>query len=66
MKYLMTFIWALVLLQMVNFVLNSLNGGGALNVVSPIIMAVIFTVAVAILAATISPKARQNNTNNKY
>ncbi|CRG03871.1 Protein of uncharacterised function (DUF2929) [Streptococcus pneumoniae] len=42
---------------MVNFVLNSLNGGGALNVVSPIIMAVIFTVAVAILAATISPKS---------
>lgn len=57
MKYLMTFIWALVLLQMVNFVLNSLNDGGALNVVSPIIMAVIFTVAVAILAATISPKS---------
>ena len=57
MKYLMTFIWALVLLQMVNFVLNSLNGGGALNVVSTIIMAVIFTVAVAILAATISPKS---------
>ncbi|MGK9288784.1 YjzD family protein [Staphylococcus warneri] len=57
MKYLMTFIWALVLLQMVNFVLNSLNGDGALNVVSPIIMAVIFTVAVAILAATISPKS---------
>ncbi|MGV2545061.1 UNVERIFIED_CONTAM: YjzD family protein [Acinetobacter lwoffii] len=55
MKYLMTFIWALVLLQMVNFVLNSLNGGGALNVVSPIIMAVFFTVAVALLAATISP-----------
>ncbi|AXV42792.1 hypothetical protein Ssp1_17740 [Staphylococcus sp. M0911] len=57
MKYLMTFIWALVLLQMVNFVLNSLNGGGAVKVVSPIIMAVIFTVAVAILAATISPKS---------
>ena len=57
MKYLMTFIWALVLLQMVNFVLNSLNGeGNSLNVVSPIIMAVIFTITTAILGAIISPK----------
>ncbi|MDU2220989.1 MAG: DUF2929 family protein, partial [Staphylococcus epidermidis] len=27
MRYLMTFIWAVLLLQMVNFVLNSLNSG---------------------------------------
>lgn len=57
MKYLMTFFWAFVLLQMVNFVLNSLNGeGNSLNVVSPIIMAVIFTITTAILGAIISPK----------
>ncbi|MEB7434112.1 YjzD family protein [Staphylococcus pasteuri] len=57
MKYLMTFFWAFVLLQMVNFVLNSLNGeGNSLNVVSPIIMAVIFTMTTAILGAIISPK----------
>lgn len=57
MKYLMTFFWAFVLLQMVNFVLNSLNGeGNSLNVFSPIIMAVIFTITTAILGAIISPK----------
>lgn len=57
MKYLMTFFWAFVLLQMVNFVLNSLNGeGNSLNIVSPIIMAVIFTITTAILGAIISPK----------
>ena len=43
MKYLMTFIWAVLLLEMVNFVLNSLNSGPALNVINPIIMAVVFT-----------------------
>ena len=44
MKYLMTFIWAVLLLEMVNFVLNSLNSGPALNVINPIIMAVVFTI----------------------
>ncbi|MDU3952104.1 MAG: DUF2929 family protein [Staphylococcus epidermidis] len=31
MRYLMTFIWAVLLLQMVNFVLNSLNSGPILD-----------------------------------
>ena len=41
MKYLMTFIWAVLLLEMVNFVLNSLNSGPALNVINPIIIAIL-------------------------
>ncbi|WP_446289345.1 DUF2929 family protein, partial [Staphylococcus aureus] len=31
MKHLVTFFWALLLMQMVNFVLNSLVGGDSLN-----------------------------------
>ena len=54
MKYLVTFIWAVILLQMVNFVLNSLNGG-TLNFITPIVLAVIFTIVIAILAAMIKP-----------
>ena len=63
MKYLVTFIWALILLQMVNFVLNSLNGGGSLNFITPIILAVIFTIFIAIFGALIKPNdfARKGN-----
>ena len=62
MKYLVTFIWALILTQMVNFVLNSLNGGGSLDVIKPII-AIIITIAIAILSAMIKPNdfARKGN-----
>ncbi|EOB7175646.1 YjzD family protein [Staphylococcus aureus] len=55
MKHLVTFFWALLLMQMVNFVLNSLVGGDGLNVVNPIIMAVLFTIFTAIFAAVIKP-----------
>ncbi|HDP4576663.1 DUF2929 family protein, partial [Staphylococcus aureus] len=55
MKHLVTFFWALLLMQMVNFVLNSLVGGDSLNVVNPIIMAVLFTIFTAIFAAVIKP-----------
>ena len=34
MKHLVTFFWALLLMQMVNFVLNSLVGGDSLNLVN--------------------------------
>ena len=40
---------------MVNFVLNSLNGGGTLNFITPIVLAVIFTIVIAILVAMIKP-----------
>lgn len=63
MKYLVTFIWALILTQMVNFVLNSLNGDGSLDVIKPIIIAIIITIAIAILSAMIKPNdfARKGN-----
>lgn len=34
---------------MVNFVLNSLNGGGTLNFITPVIIAVIFTLFVILI-----------------
>ncbi|EHJ06670.1 YjzD family protein [Staphylococcus simiae] len=55
MKHLVTLFWAILLFQMVNFVLNSLNGGESLNIVTPLIMAVIFTITTAIFAAVIKP-----------
>ncbi|SCS53981.1 YjzD family protein [Staphylococcus caeli] len=56
MKYLAVLFWSIVLLQMINFVLNSLDGGGALNFVTPIVVAVIITIAVLLLDAIIKPK----------
>lgn len=44
-----------IILEMVNFVLNSLNSGPALNVINPIIMAVVFTIFVAIFGAIMKP-----------
>lgn len=64
MKHLATLIWAILLLQMVNFVLNSLNGGGSLNVIAPLVMAVIFTIVVAILSAVIKP-TKQSSHNHQ-
>ena len=48
---------------MVNFVLNSLNSGPELNVINPIIIAVIFTIVVAILDQFLSRLKVQINTN---
>ena len=42
MQYILTFIWAFLLSQMINFVLHSLGGSDeALNFVSPTIYAII-------------------------
>ena len=51
MRHLVTLIWSLILLQMVNFVLNSLNGGGTLNFITPVIIAVIFTFFVILISS---------------
>ena len=51
MRHLVTFIWSLILLQMVNFVLNSLNGGGTLNFITPVIIAVIVTLFVILISS---------------
>lgn len=49
MRYIVTFFWAFLLTQMVNFILNSLAGGGPLNVYSGILLAVIISLTVFIL-----------------
>lgn len=64
MKYLAVLFWSIVLLQMINFVLNSLNGGGALNFVTPLIGAVVFTVIIILFDMVIKPK--QNSTNEQH
>ena len=64
MKYLAVLVWAIVLLEMVNFVLNSLEGGGALNFVKPIIIAVIFTILIMLFDLVIKPK--NNQTKNEH
>lgn len=51
MRHLVTLIWSLILLQMVNFVLNSLNGSGTLNFITPVIIAVIFTLFVILISS---------------
>ncbi|PHK49865.1 YjzD family protein [Staphylococcus edaphicus] len=61
MKYLAVLFWSIVLLQMINFVLNSLNGGGALNFVTPIIGAVVITIIVVLFDFVIKP----NNNDTK-
>ncbi|MBF9298286.1 MULTISPECIES: YjzD family protein [Mammaliicoccus] len=54
MQYILTFIWAFLLSQMINFVLHSLGGSDeALNFVSPTIYAIIFTVVIILLDALV-------------
>lgn len=64
MKYLAVLFWSIVLLQMVNFVLNSLNGGGALNLITSIMGAVVFTIIIILFDLVIKPK--HNNTNEQH
>ncbi|MDW4124304.1 DUF2929 family protein [Staphylococcus saprophyticus] len=64
MKYLAVLFWSIVLLQMVNFVLNNLNGGGALNLITPIMGAVVFTIIIILFDLVIKPK--HNNTNEQH
>ena len=40
---------------MVNFVLNSLAGGGTLDMVLPLVLAVVFTLAIVALDALMKP-----------
>lgn len=59
MKYLAVLFWSIVLLQMVNFVLNSLSGGGALNLITPIIGAIAFTIIVVLFDLIIKPSKHE-------
>lgn len=61
MRYLVTFIWALMLTQMVNFILNSLAGGGPLNFWIGVILAVLITLTVFILDAITKSSAEPNS-----
>ncbi|MBI5975290.1 YjzD family protein [Staphylococcus canis] len=55
MKYIVTLFWAVLLLEMVNFVLNSLGGGGPVDVITPLIVAVIATIIVILLDKAMTP-----------
>ncbi|MCC4722462.1 YjzD family protein [Salinicoccus sp. RF5] len=55
MKYIISFIWALMLTQMVNFVLNSLGGGGPLNIWSGVLLAVLVTLTIIVLDFMLKP-----------
>ncbi|WP_020007770.1 YjzD family protein [Salinicoccus albus] len=56
MKYLVTFIWALMLTQMINFVINSLGGGGSYSFWTGILLAVLLTAAIIALDFLIKPQ----------
>lgn len=53
MQYIMTFIWAFILVQMGNFVLMSLGGGSDLNLPFASIVGVIFGIFAIIIAHVI-------------
>lgn len=63
MRYIITFFWAFLLTQMVNFILNSLAGGGPLNFWIGIILAVIITLAVFILDILTKMSADTHSSN---
>ncbi|HAR5800909.1 TPA: YjzD family protein [Staphylococcus pseudintermedius] len=63
MKYFITLIWAILLVEMINFVLNSLSGGGPLNVVTPLFVAVIMVIGLALLDVATTPPKQSQETN---
>ncbi|MCE4955743.1 DUF2929 family protein [Macrococcoides caseolyticum] len=50
MQYIMTFVWAFILVQMCNFVLMSLGGGNDLNLPFATIVGIIFGILAIIIA----------------
>ena len=60
MKYLIVLFWSIVLLEMINFVLNSLEGGGPLNLITPLVVAVIFTIIVVLFDMVIKPTSNDS------
>ncbi|UEX89579.1 DUF2929 family protein [Staphylococcus ratti] len=65
MKYFFTFFWAVLLLEMINFVLNSLNGGGPLNFIAPLVLAVLMVVVVALIDIAIKPETASPAKSNQ-
>ena len=64
MKYLATLFWSIVLLQMINFVLNSLAGGGELNLITPIVGAIFFTIIILLFEMVI--KGNNDDTKEQH
>ncbi|PTG01115.1 DUF2929 domain-containing protein, partial [Staphylococcus chromogenes] len=54
------------LLEMVNFVLNSLNGGGAISFIAPIVLAAIMVGVVVLIDIAMKPDTNHpvNDHNN--
>lgn len=66
MQYIMTFIWAFLLSQMINFVLHSLGGSEAsINVLNPTIYAIVFTVVVILFSLTIGKSEPKEQVNQQ-
>nr|WP_263313851.1 YjzD family protein [Mammaliicoccus sp. Marseille-Q6498] len=66
MHYIMTFIWAFLLSQMINFVLHSLGGSQEpLNLVNPIIYSILFTVVI-ILFDLVVGKSTQDQEQEQH
>lgn len=54
MQYIITFIWAFLLSQMINFVLHSLGGTEEpLNLINPTVYSIIFTVIVILFSVVV-------------
>lgn len=64
MKYLATLFWSIVLLQMINFVLNSLAGGGEFNLITPIVGAIFFTIIIVLFEMVI--KGNNDDTKEQH
>ena len=63
LRFVITFIWAFLLTQMINFILNSLSGGGQLYPEIGLLFAVLITLVVFFLDVFMKP--RHNYTEDK-
>ncbi|CAM3311507.1 YjzD family protein [Nosocomiicoccus ampullae] len=55
MRFIVTFVWAFLLTQMINFILNSLSGGGPLYPMIGVLFAVLITAVVFFLDMVMKP-----------
>ncbi|AQL56586.1 YjzD family protein [Abyssicoccus albus] len=67
MKYIITLFWGVLLFHMVNFILNSLAGGGPMDLVQATIASLIFGVIVILFALVLdllAPKVDEESTHH--
>lgn len=55
MRFIVTFVWAFLLTQMINFILNSLSGGGPLYPMIGVLFAVLITAVAFFLDMVMKP-----------